>query len=101
MARRRRQHPLLKIAQAYLNQHMPEMAGARLQLRNLDGPPEAPRYSVTAECCLQACPHGVAPAIAAVGKCPVADCPLRCSVRLLLSRRGTVLHTTQSTIHWQ
>lgn len=100
MGRRKRQHPLLKIAQAYLSKTMPAMASARLQLRNLDGPPGSPRFAVTAELCEHTCPYGVAPAVATAGQCPVGDCPLRCSVRMLLDRRGTVMHTTQSTLHW-
>jgi len=101
MARRKRQNPLLVVAQSYLNQYLPEMMGAKLRLRMLDGPPEAPRYVVTAETCTAlTCPHGVLPAVSASGQCPVVECPLRQSVRLLLSRRGAVVHTTVSDIHW-
>jgi hypothetical protein len=100
MARKKRQHPLIKHVQAYLNQTMPEMAGARLQLRTLDGPPGSPRYAVTAELCTHACPYGTSPSMAAAGQCHVINCPLRCSVRLLVDRRGTILHATRSTLHW-
>ena len=101
MARRKRQHPLLLVARTYLSQHMPDMIDARLNLRMLDGPPEAPRYAVTAETCTaRACPHGIPLAVAAGGQCPIAECPLRQSVRLLLNRRGIVVHTTVSDIHW-
>ncbi|HNP70513.1 MAG TPA: hypothetical protein PKK15_05370 [Kouleothrix sp.] len=100
MARRKRQNPFLSMAQVYLNQHMPDMSGARLQLRMLDGPPGSPRYAVTAEVCRHICPYGVLPAQAALGKCTVFDCPLRQSVRLLLDRRGAVLHATRNTLHW-
>jgi hypothetical protein len=101
MGRRKRKHPLLQVAQTYLSQHMPDMSGARLSLRMLDGPPDAPRYAVTAEICTACpCPRGVPFALAANGQCPIAECPLRHSVRLLLNRRGTVLHTTISDIHW-
>ncbi|HRC74504.1 MAG TPA: hypothetical protein PLO33_02435, partial [Kouleothrix sp.] len=75
MARRKRQNPFLSMAQVYLNQHMPDMSGARLQLRMLDGPPGSPRYAVTAEVCRHICPYGVLPAQAALGKCTVFDCP--------------------------
>ena len=100
MGRKKRQHPLVKHVQAYLNQAMPEMAGARLQLRTLDGPPESPRYAVTAELCAHTCPYGTTPAMAAAGQCHVIDCPLRRSVRLRVDRRGTIMHATRSTIHW-
>lgn len=101
MARRKRLNPLLIVAQRYLSRHNPNLAGARLKLRTLDGPPAAPRYAVTAELCTAAaCPYGVAPERAACGECPVLACPLRHSVRLLFSRRGEILHTTDSDIHW-
>jgi hypothetical protein len=101
MARRKRQHPLLLVARSYLSQHMPDMSDARLKLRVLDGPPEAPRYAVTAETCTACpCPHGIPLAVAAGGQCPITECPLRHSVRLLLNRRGTVIHTTVSDIRW-
>lgn len=100
MARRKRQNPLLAMAQAYLSQHMPELHDARLQIRMLDGPPGSPRYAVTAELCTtRRCPYGVALDVAA-GDCPVLDCPLRNSVRLLIDRRGTVVQTIRSGIHW-
>jgi len=101
MARRKRQNPLLIVAQGYLNQYLPEMMGAKLRMRMLDGPPEAPRYVVTAETCTGCtCPHGVLPVLALNGQCPITECPLRHSVRLLLNRRGAVVHTTVSDIHW-
>jgi hypothetical protein len=102
MARRKRQNPLLIVARTYLNRHMPDMTDARLSVRMLDGPPDAPRYAVTAETCTaRSCPYGVPPEVAANGQCPIADCPLRHSVRLLLNRRGTVMHSTVSDIHWR
>ena len=101
MARRKRQNPVLIAAQSYLNQYVPRMQGAKLKLRMLDGPPEAPRYVVTAEICTACpCPHGIPLEIAANGQCPITTCPLRQSVRLLLSRRGLVIHNTISDIHW-
>jgi len=100
MARKKRANPLLITARTYLSQHVPELKAARLQLRMLDGPPGSPRYAVTAEDCLAgACPFGPS-AIAEDGQCTVRDCPLRCSVRLLMDRRGAVLQATRSGIHW-
>src|SRR5690349_14009877 len=101
MARRKRQNPLMIVARTYLNQHVPDLADAKLQLRTLDGPPDAPRYVVTAESCSAGqCPYGVTPARAACGECPVIACPLRHSIRMLFNRRGALLHTTDSDIHW-
>jgi hypothetical protein len=101
MARRKRQNPLLTVARTYLAQHMPDMHGARLRIRALDGPPGSPRYAVTAELCTTGgCPHGISPATASAGNCPVIECPLRNAVRLLIDRHGAVMHTTRSGIHW-
>ncbi|MBK9714008.1 MAG: hypothetical protein IPO81_22300 [Kouleothrix sp.] len=101
MARRKRQNPLLAVAQTYLNQNMPEMRNAVINLRMLDGPPGSPRFAATAELCTtNVCPHGVPIAISSAGHCPVIDCPLRHSVRLLLDRRGGVVETISSGIHW-
>src|SRR5216117_9124 len=96
MSRRKRPNLLLRGAQEYLNQHIPELNSAPLHLRPLDGPPEAPRYAVTAEvCCAGACPRGVPANIATMGQCAVLDCPLRDSVRLLLDQRGSVIRMTR------
>lgn len=101
MARRKRQNPLLVVAQSYLNQNMPEMRGARVQIRMLDGPPGSPRYAVSAELCTtNTCPYGVTPAVASAGRCPIISCPLRNSVRLLMDRRGSVVQTIHCDIHW-
>jgi hypothetical protein len=101
MGRKRRIHPLLIAARAYMNRHAPELKTAPLRLRMLDGPPGSPRCAVTAEACLAGvCPYGVSAGVAASGQCLVRDCPLRCSVRLLLDRRGVVVQATRSGIHW-
>src|SRR5262245_6237040 len=101
MARRKRQHPLLLVARNYLNQHLPELRDAPIQLRLLDGPPGSPRYAATAEvCAVASCPRGIPPATALAGRCAVSECPLRRSARLLLDRRGVVIQVTRSDIHW-
>jgi hypothetical protein len=101
MARKKRINPLLIVARTYVSQHVPELKSAAVQLRMLDGPPGSPRCAATAEACLaDDCPNGVPAAVAASGACQVRDCPLRCTVRLLLDRRGTVLHVTRSGVHW-
>jgi hypothetical protein len=101
MARRKRQNPMLNIAQQYLDVYIPELRGAELHLRYLDGPAGSPRYSVTAEKCLAgSCPYDVPPAAAAVGQCPIRDCELRCCVRMLLDRGGGVVQATRCGVHW-
>jgi hypothetical protein len=101
MARRKRTNPLLIVARTYISQHVPELKAAPLQLRMLDGPPGSPRCAVTAEACLAGdCPNGVSALVAESGQCTVHDCPLRCGVRLLLDRCGTVMQATRSGIHW-
>jgi hypothetical protein len=101
MARKKRINPLLVFARTYVNQHVPELKAAPLQLHMLDGPPGSPSCAVTVEACLAAdCPNGVSALIAKSGQCAVRDCPLRCSVRLLLDRRGAVMQDTRSGVHW-
>lgn len=101
MPRRKRQNPLLAVARAYISQHLPELKDAPLRIRMLDGPPGSPRYAVTIESCPPGpCPHGVAREKANAGMCEVRDCPIRDSVRLLLSRSGDVVQVTRSGMHW-
>ena len=102
MARQKRLHPFIVIAQAYLSQHFPELRNTPVHLHVLDGPPGSPRYAATAEVCsVNACPHGIPTAIAAAGQCGVRSCPLRRTARLLLDQRGTVLQVTHSDLHWK
>jgi len=102
MARHKRPNFVLQMAQQYLDRRMPELHGAPLRLRRLDGPPDAPRYAVSAEVCPVArCPRGYPSAIAEAGQCPVHDCQLRCSVHLLLDRYGGVRQVTRSNVHWR
>jgi hypothetical protein len=101
MTRKKRTNPLLIAAHTFVSQHMPELNDAPLHLRMLDGPPGSPSCAVTAEACLAGnCPNGVPAVVAEIGQCTVLDCPLRCSVRLLLDRRGAVMQATRSGIHW-
>ena len=101
MARKKRINPLLIAARTYVSQHVPELKAAPLQLRMLDGPPGSPSCAVAAEACLaSACPNGVSAVIAESGQCTVRDCPLRCSVHLLLDRHGAVMQATRSGVHW-
>ncbi len=101
MARPKRVNPMLRIAQKYVSLHMPEFQNVPLRVRSLDGPPGSPRYTVTAEaCCASVCPYGVSPTTAAAGDCPILECQLRDSIRLLLDRQGQVLEEMRSGIHW-
>jgi hypothetical protein len=101
MSRRKHHNRLLTAARTYVNHHLPELRHAPLAMRMLDGPPSSPRYAVTVEaCCAQACPRGYSTLVAVAGGCNVLDCPLRRTVRLLLSRQGDVMQATRSGIHW-
>jgi hypothetical protein len=101
MARRKRPNPLLVAARTYLSQHLPDLKAAPMRLHMLDGPPGSPRCAVVVETCpATACPRDIPPELAYRGECPVRDCPLRCSMRMLLNRSGAVVQTTRSGIHW-
>jgi hypothetical protein len=101
MARKKRVNPLLLVARAYVSQHVPELKAAPIQLRMLDGPPGSPSCAVMAETCRASdCPNDIPMTVAQSGQCPVRDCPLRCSLRLLLDRHGAVMHVTRSGVRW-
>ncbi|HWQ11854.1 MAG TPA: hypothetical protein VNL77_03595 [Roseiflexaceae bacterium] len=101
MPRKKRQNPLVAVARAHLSQYVPELKDAPLRVRMLDGPPGSPRYAVTVESCPPGpCPHGMPPEVAAAGTCPIQDCPLRNSIRLLLDRSGAVVQITRNHMHW-
>lgn len=102
MPRRKRVHPMLLVAGRYFEQHMPGMRGVPLQIHTLDGPPDAPRYAVTAESCREGeCPHRFSGLPMTTSDCAIVDCPLRHSVRLLLDRRGCVLQVMPGGVHWR
>jgi hypothetical protein len=103
MARPKRlPHPLLGVARAYIAENMPEMQGVPLRLHHLDGPPGSPRYAITADVCHKRhnCPLGVPAELAENGKCPIIDCSIRQSIRLLFDRNGELIKTTESGIRW-
>jgi hypothetical protein len=94
--------PLFAVARSYLSQHAPAVQSAPLWLHQLDGPPGSPRFVVTAEaCCTKNCPFGVTRALADAGDCPVRECALRCTVRLLFGRDGALQTATYSGVHWR
>ncbi|MCU0495689.1 MAG: hypothetical protein MUD01_29240 [Chloroflexaceae bacterium] len=93
--------PLLGVARDYLEEHAPQLKEVPLTLRQLDGPPGSPRFVVFGDACdhKQACPLGVQPEVAEKN-CPVIDCAMRHSIRLLLNREGDVVKVSEGTIHW-
>jgi hypothetical protein len=100
MARPKRPpHPMLKVARGYLGKLEPNLREAPLHLHQLDGPPGAPRYAVSVERCKRTaiCPYGVTDP----SRCPVFDCRLRNSLRLLLSREGDLVQVIRSGLHWE
>lgn len=101
MAPRKDAGLLLDTLRAYIGARMEELADAPIRLHRLDGPPGAPRYSASAECCdATECPYGIAADDAAAGRCAVHACPLRRSMRLLLDGQGAVIQEQRSNIHW-
>ncbi len=101
MARPKRVNPMVSVARNYLKQHAPELKDIKLHVQCLDGPPESPRYMVTAAACTTSnCPYGVSPEQAARGKCPILECQLRNSIRLLFTRQGQLVEDMRSGIRW-
>lgn len=101
MPRKKRQHPLVKVARVYLAERLPFLKDAPLRIHMLDGPPGSPRYSVSVERCRPvACPHDIPPEDSANGRCPIIDCPVRHSLRLLFDRNGQLMNASESGIHW-
>lgn len=101
MTRCKQPHPMTDVVQTYVNEHTPELAAASIHIRLLDGPPDAPRYAANAETCPAGpCPYGVPLTLVQAGQCPVLDCPLRCSLRLLIDRDGTIVSAHRSGVHW-
>ena len=101
MGRPKKIQPMTALVQAYIDQHAPELKAARLHIQLLDGPIDAPRYAASAEVCpAQTCPYAVPLELAQQGQCTVRDCGLRCSLRLLLERDGTIVAAQRSSVHW-
>ncbi len=89
------------IAQTYIQQQVPELRQAPLNIRILDGPPSAARYAVTAEVCrASSCVRKNADQHPTPSSCDVPDCPLRLSVRMLVDQAGDIVQVMQSSIHW-
>lgn len=92
---------LMSVVQNYINDYAPELAEEPISIHLLDGPPNAPRYAASAETCpAETCPCDIAPALAQAGQCPVLNCPLRCSLRLLLDRHDVLVSARRSGVRW-
>jgi hypothetical protein len=89
---------MLQVAREHLAQLDADLRDEPIYLRMLDGPPGAPRYAVYVGACRRegACPHGVED----VKPCPVLDCELRHSLRLLLDRDGQLVEVLRSGVRW-
>ncbi|NWF80072.1 MAG: hypothetical protein HXY37_08490 [Chloroflexi bacterium] len=99
MARPKRPpHPMLRVAREHLNVLDPDLRDEPIHLRMLDGPPGAPRYAVYVGACRRDgdCPYGVE----MITPCPVLNCELRNSLRLLLDREGNLVEVLQSGVRW-
>lgn len=100
MPRRKRVHPMLRIARAFTQEQRPDLISASMRLRQLDGPAGGPRYAVNIEGCLaKECPFGVSAEMSASGHCSVR-CELRNTCRLLLTRSGEIVSATNSSEHY-
>ncbi len=99
MARPKRPpHPMLAIAQEHLIQLDKDLSDEPLHLRMLDGPPGAPRYAVYVGVCEREgpCPYGVEH----ISPCPIIDCDLRHSLRMLLDREGKLVEVLRGGVRW-
>lgn len=100
MARPKRPpHPMLEVARQHLLQIDAGLQDAPLHLRMLDGPPGSPRYAVSVAECHRAgpCPYHVTDE----ARCPILECSLRHSLRLLLTRDGELVEVIQGDIRWE
>jgi hypothetical protein len=101
MARPKKRNPVLDQARQYVEEHAPELQDAQLSIRSLEGPPGSPRFAATVEACTaQECPYGIAKEVADANECPVHECQLRHSLRILLDREGNVVKELRSGIHY-
>lgn len=101
MARPKQSNAITAIVEAYIAQYAPDLQAAPIHIQRLDGPPDGPRYAVSIETCsVRECPFQVALDVEQAGDCPISRCRLRCSLRLLLDRQGTILSARRGSVHW-
>ncbi len=99
MARPKRPpHPMLKVARDHLAELDSALCDKPIHLKMLDGPPGAPRYAVYVGTCERPgpCPYGVED----ITPCPVLNCSLRHSLRMLLDRDGNIVEVLRSGVRW-
>jgi hypothetical protein len=89
---------MLKVARDHLKELDQALLDEPIHLRMLDGPPGAPRYAIYVGTCERQgpCPHGVEN----VTPCPILDCELRHSLRMLLDRDGNLVEVLRSGVRW-
>jgi hypothetical protein len=89
---------MLQVAREHLRELDEGLHEEPIHLRMLDGPPGAPRYAVYIGACEREgpCPYGVADQ----NPCPVLDCQLRHSLRMLLDREGKLVEVLRSGVRW-
>lgn len=89
---------MIQVAREHLARLDAELRDEPIHLRALDGPPGAPRYAVYVGLCARQgpCPHGVEE----LNPCPVLDCELRHSLRMLLDREGNLVEVLRSGVRW-
>lgn len=77
---------LIQRAREHLVRLAPDRRGTPFRLRQLDGPPGAPRFAVTATHCPENCTCA-----------NPTSCPQRRTIRLLLSREGDLIRSSDSS----
>lgn len=89
---------MLQVAREHLHELDPVLQQQPIHLRMLDGPPGSPRYAVYVGACERPgpCPHGVEHE----HPCPILDCELRHSLRMLLDREGNLVEVLRSGVRW-
>ncbi|HMQ30925.1 MAG TPA: hypothetical protein PKD53_09360 [Chloroflexaceae bacterium] len=90
--------PMVKVAGDHLGELDSALRDEPIHLRMLDGPPGAPRYAVYVGTCERPgpCPHGVEE----ITPCPVLNCALRHSLRMLLDRDGNLVEVLRGGVRW-
>jgi hypothetical protein len=99
MARPKRPpHPMLRVAREHVRRLNMGLDEEPIHLRMLDGPPGAPRYAVYVGACMSegGCPHGISDRTT----CPVLECKLRHSLRMLLDRDGNLVELLRGGVRW-
>lgn len=100
MARPKRPpHPMLKIAREHIRRLDATLKDAPIRLHQLDGPPGSPRFAVSVARCFREgdCPHEVISEAA----CPILECDMRHSLRLLFTREGELVEVIKGDLKWE